>query len=597
MKLIDQILRQPAFATFGRATSGPGGAPLLSLAHAQFDTLAEVPGASVGPDVEILATLGHATVGDGGAALFRRVALEPAHAGKTSTSDGSWWEMMSDPTGLRPQQFGARGDDVTDDTAALQQCLDTAFALDADVFIPAGTYLVTGLTLPGLPADRAKAQTIRGQGTGEALVLTNDGGTVIRSVTDAPVLEDILDTDPSSNGSVLIEGIRFDGTSDTAPVIRLQSFFGLSRMRNCVIRQRGSGNGVDIAWCALVEIEHCFAFNADTFATGIGPSRTGIGWRFANTHNAALVTFRKVSARGFRTGFEIDGSAAAAIATRLTDCQVSVITNGLRLIGTRGAVVTNLYCEGGEGGTGIEDTGDYTTIQNCYVGSGFLTLINATDVNAKGTVIENNLISLGAETNAVGIDVASSAAFGGYNKTVRGNAVAVNAGTDGVTGIRITGTEPRLSIVDNSFDPRGDWTGAGTAKLRDLSTGGGISGLVQRQSGEQELLQLSQGALSLFQPTTALDETDVAAGLLTVPSGSFFRFEAGTPVTVTAFDVGAERNRIVLLRTTNANATIQSTARITLAGGGSFTGPGTLMLVIEQSGGLSFAYEITRTLF
>jgi hypothetical protein len=48
------------------------------------------------------------------------------------------------PVGLDPRSFGARGDGITDDTAALQQAIDAALT-DASrtVRVPAGTYLIS----------------------------------------------------------------------------------------------------------------------------------------------------------------------------------------------------------------------------------------------------------------------------------------------------------------------------------------------------------------------------------------------------------------------------------------------------------------------
>ena len=59
--------------------------------------------------VDLVQTRGFASAGDEGAALYRRVGGEPAHAGKVRSADGAWWELAeprwtpamlgADPTG------------------------------------------------------------------------------------------------------------------------------------------------------------------------------------------------------------------------------------------------------------------------------------------------------------------------------------------------------------------------------------------------------------------------------------------------------------------------------------------------------------------
>jgi hypothetical protein len=49
----------------------------------------------------------------------------------------------------RVKDFGARGDGVADDTAAMRRAIDAARAAGRSLFVPAGNYLIRGLTLSG----------------------------------------------------------------------------------------------------------------------------------------------------------------------------------------------------------------------------------------------------------------------------------------------------------------------------------------------------------------------------------------------------------------------------------------------------------------
>jgi hypothetical protein len=87
-------------------------------------------------------------------------------------------EKLADTLSVR--DFGARGDGIADDTAALQAAVRAAQAAARPLFIPAGTYRHLGLTIAGgidLHGEGAPLYTVlKYEGTGTALQLRNAGG-------------------------------------------------------------------------------------------------------------------------------------------------------------------------------------------------------------------------------------------------------------------------------------------------------------------------------------------------------------------------------------------------------------------------------------
>jgi hypothetical protein len=96
-------------------------------------------------------TAGYATAGDDGGALYMKVGSEPAHAGKIQSADGTWWELARQT--VTPQMFGAVGELLTSDSAALQDYFDYLKDRRVDA-VCAGMFLLSEkLTLNGDPTS------------------------------------------------------------------------------------------------------------------------------------------------------------------------------------------------------------------------------------------------------------------------------------------------------------------------------------------------------------------------------------------------------------------------------------------------------------
>lgn len=483
---------------------------------------------------------------------------------------------------------------------ALQAAMDAAFAAKCDLFVPAGGYLLTGLTLPGTytaPDTRSWSFRLHGQGCGNPFTTSYSGSTVFKSVTDAPIIKDNPIVSANSNCSITIDNIKFDGTSNTYPVVLMNTMYGVSSFHHNTIYQRGIGDGFELLYGATCHIHDCYSINKDFVTNVLGAARTGAAYRFTCTYSAGLVGFSKCTARGFKDGFIVDGAGGPedAYSVSIRDFECSTVYNGIT-IGTNviGADIDGGYFEGGDQGTAILIQSPYVTVSDNRIYAGFSTGIDATAAGG-GVTITENTINLGAVVNAVGINVTSTG--NARNQNVTNNTIIYTLGTLGASGIKINGSDPRMNVFGNYFEPGGLWTGAGSYKINDLSTNG-VRGLIQKELGTGEILSLSRGEISLQLAPTVLTQADVTANVLALPSaGSSFTVSATGAATVNKFDAGVTSGRLVLIETTTANMTFSDGAYMNLAGAVSFTGPGMLFLLVNRIGANNYAVEITRSVF
>jgi hypothetical protein len=497
------------------------------------------------------------------------------------------------------EQLAIDGTGATDVTTEVQAAINHVAANGYDLFCP-DTYLVDTLTHPGLADDsRGNSLRIVGRLPGEAFITdpATQTGSQFISTTDSPIFQDQKDTAASSNGTFWLENIRLDGTSDTAPVLLLESFYGQSAIKNVQVYQRGSADGIHITYGPTTTVENVYTMNDDNQTYGLGLSRTGCGLRITAQWDGALLTLGKVTSRGWRDAFILDGDASPSqrhmYNVSFEKCECSNTYNGIVILNGRKTLVFNCFFEVGDGGSAIFDAGDDTTAFNNHVFPGWTAGINSASNDNSGSRYLCNEINLFNTPNAVGIDVYAGTSS---HKVLFGNMVEHAEGTVGSIGLKIRAGGPtaRVDYASNTLLPRAGWTGAGAMALDEdgLTIGTGIG--VDPSLGTQ-FPTFNKGALSLF--TVTLTETAVTSNVLAVPPDvSGIYLNPGSAVSINSVS-GVKRFGQFLVVRTNANVTFNQTALINLAGGTAFSGAGTITFSVRVEGANTFLDEISRAAY
>jgi hypothetical protein len=160
---------------------------------------------------------GRSTAGDGAGGTFiwrsgdqsANVTADPGEGvwvapdSATTGASGAWQRLYDGPVNVR--WWGAVGDEVTDDTTAIQNAID--YAWDAslhDVYFPGGTYLVTGLRV-------YSGTTYRGVSPVETIIKSNtDAGIVVSANWDGH------NGVNSPTGLMVIRDLRILGSNNSA---------------------------------------------------------------------------------------------------------------------------------------------------------------------------------------------------------------------------------------------------------------------------------------------------------------------------------------------------------------------------------------------
>lgn len=173
------------------------------------------------------------------AAINNLTAVSAATAGHVLTKVGSdaVWAVAGAGAGssnnlLSVLDYGATGNGSTDDTTAIQNCINACFSTGKNMLVPAGTYLVTSLTMNS--DTYANHFSVFGEGRNK---------TIIRKYsTSSAALLTIGDSTPAIfQANITMEGITFDGlNTTTAAAVRTYDMVR-SSFKDCTFMRANVG--------------------------------------------------------------------------------------------------------------------------------------------------------------------------------------------------------------------------------------------------------------------------------------------------------------------------------------------------------------------
>ena len=407
---------------------------------------------------------GYYAAGDGGGGYYNLGTAGTDNGGTVITSANGTY-LLDTQGAVSVRQFGARGDGTTDDTGAINACLQAALVTGHPVGIPAGTYLVSSAITLSAPSAN--------------LYIFGAGAFATTIQTTSPT-SDILDV---SVFDFQIEDVSFNtSTTRTAgSYINVTSSNSGSFIEHCIFT--GYFIGITAAGNNGVYRDCGFAAPA-TSAIGIVVSGQGTGllidgctWYGPNVNvpyagikvlNAGALTISNCNIISQNIGLSIETISGAfatvvlSIATYYDHCA----SYGVQIIGPgnteRCRFVNSWFCDS-----------DYGVAINPGAG-GSASAISFTDCHFHQNSNDGLAIGMGSSAGNIGDIAVNGGTFGG-----NGNGVFVQAGASD------------FSIVNAAFGPFG---GSGiNATGIDIAVGASNRYIIAQNRFRSNTINISDG--------------------------------------------------------------------------------------------------------